>query len=83
MRVVVSLSLQWAWWLRLSVLAVLLSSLGDVGCARSPLPPARAPAPQSCGNPCASLNCPSAYTCSVDAHCGASCQPERVGNKLF
>jgi hypothetical protein len=53
------------------------------GCARNPVPPVLA-APQSCsGNPCAALNCPSAYTCRVDNHCVARCEAERVGNKPF
>jgi hypothetical protein len=31
-------------------------------------------APSPCGDPCASLSCPSAFVCSVD-HCMARCQP--------
>jgi hypothetical protein len=27
-----------------------------------------------CGNPCASLNCPSAFTCQVDGRCVARCE---------
>jgi hypothetical protein len=27
-----------------------------------------------CGNPCASLNCPSAFTCTVDGRCVARCE---------
>jgi hypothetical protein len=30
----------------------------------------------SCRNPCASLSCPSAFTCDVDAQCRARCVPE-------
>ena len=53
------------------------------GCARSPVPPVLA-APQSCGgNPCATLNCPSAYSCRVDGRCVARCEPENMGQKPF
>lgn len=67
----------------LSLMLWLSPSIFGAGCAQNPLPAALTPAAQSCGNPCASLTCPSAYTCSIDAHCGAHCEPERVGDKPF
>jgi hypothetical protein len=29
-----------------------------------------------CGNPCAAVNCPSAFYCQVDGSCVARCQAE-------
>jgi hypothetical protein len=65
------------------LVAGLWLSVTSWGCGHDPLPAALTPAPQNCGNPCASRMCPSAYTCRVDAHCGARCDPESVGNKMF
>jgi len=66
-------------------LVMAIAILGPAaGCAQTPLPAVlAAPTRQSCGNPCATLNCPSAYTCRVDANCSAHCEPERVGDKIF
>jgi uncharacterized protein YcfL len=35
-----------------------------------------------CGNPCASLSCPSAFTCQVDGQCVARCQAEPLAPDL-
>jgi hypothetical protein len=67
--------------LMLSVLVLLVAG-AVAGCAQGPLPALASP--QSCGsNPCATLNCPSAYSCRIDAKCGAHCEPERVSDKIF
>ncbi|HET6151288.1 MAG TPA: hypothetical protein VFH68_27370 [Polyangia bacterium] len=86
MRTIFRVIWGWSGAASLPWLAVLsfLVSIGVTGCAQTPLPAGPTPPSQSCGgNPCASLTCPSAYSCRVDAHCRASCQPERVGEKLF
>jgi hypothetical protein len=52
------------------------------GCANTPVPSALMP--KSCpGNPCGVMACPSGFTCSLDAQCGAHCQPEPLGNRPF
>lgn len=51
-------------------------ALALAGCGGLPKPPVAASA--SCGNPCASLSCPSAFFCDVDGQCRASCKPEPV-----
>jgi len=35
-----------------------------------------------CGNPCASMNCPSAFSCQVDGRCVARCQAEPLAPDL-
>jgi hypothetical protein len=56
--------------------------MAGIACSQS-LPAALA-GPRRCGgNPCATLNCPSAYTCVVDNNCSVRCEAERVGNKPF
>jgi len=45
------------------------------GCGNTPLPSALTP--KACpGNPCGAMACPSGFVCSLDAQCGAHCQPE-------
>jgi hypothetical protein len=51
---------------------VALLCLALAGCATAP--PARPS--NACGDPCASLACPSAFSCTVDSHCSARCQAE-------
>ncbi|HSZ82756.1 MAG TPA: hypothetical protein VLA14_10770 [Polyangia bacterium] len=34
------------------------------------------PAVAACGDPCAAVSCPSAFSCQVDGHCVARCQAE-------
>jgi hypothetical protein len=35
-----------------------------------------------CGNPCATMVCPSAFRCDVDQGCHASCAPQPEGMTL-
>ena len=52
------------------------------GCANTPLPSALAP--KSCpGDPCGVMACPSGFVCSLDAQCGAHCQPQPLPNRPF
>jgi hypothetical protein len=53
---------------------VALLGLMLAGCATVP----GARASNACGDPCANLACPSAFVCTVDAHCAARCQPEAM-----
>jgi hypothetical protein len=58
-----------------TLLAISLAiSLAQMGCATVPL----GGAGNACGDPCASRSCPSAFICTIDAHCVARCQPEPV-----
>ena len=52
--------------------ACLAGCAGLAGCATL----STAGAASQCGDPCASVSCPSAFSCQVDAHCAAHCQAE-------
>jgi hypothetical protein len=51
---------------------IVAGSLSLAGCASL----STAAAARQCGDPCASMSCPSAFSCQVDAHCTARCQAE-------
>jgi len=54
------------------LVALFLVVAGSTGCASL----STAAAARQCGDPCASMSCPSAFSCQVDAHCAARCQAE-------
>jgi hypothetical protein len=58
----------------LVALRLVLGGCALGGCATFPA----AHGGNACGDPCANLACPSAFVCTVDAHCAARCQPEPV-----
>jgi hypothetical protein len=53
------------------------------GCGNTPLPSLLAPAKSCPGDPCATVACPSGFTCWVDSYCAGHCQAQPVGNRPF
>jgi hypothetical protein len=60
------------------VLALVAAVLGYSGCSGK-LPPL-APA-STCGDQCASVNCPPGSYCTLDGRCTPHCQPETLPPK--
>ena len=73
---------QMLWRSLVAAVGFVLLAAAVSGCGNTPLPAALAP--KSCpGDPCGVMACPSGFICSVDAQCGAHCEPQPLPHRLF